>query len=406
LKLYTKGLNVIICDSKRTFGDFSSKINAHGLDLTSFESWGTETANYANFVHFSSVFKHFASETYKTQSWDIFSILMHIWVFLNVLVVQMRQKWWVFTHSSIDDDESQETHDESFGQFENSSQNIEDDPYDSDIEVEMPREALEILGKMLGLDYNKTHVEDIGYLDTRNDEVNNISSQSTPQVLPSFEANTPPVTYPEEVEETIGTPIEVEPLDQTQLEEIGLNTCNHNLSFSSKEVPSFDEPEPQPNPLPNLPSLDESLGMEKGPDPPIKPYSPGSFTLKIVDPKPCREEADIGTNHDLTYLHNPFMSDHKKHYGFKPCLLGQDGFPTRSLSKLIENDPFLGENFNSPIDQSELGKVMMKGAHPFEHIIHSPLSPHVACFHPKGVYRYFHLHLIFSVGKTSTISVK
>jgi hypothetical protein len=58
----------------------------------------------------------------------------------------------------IDDDESQETHDESFGQFEYSSQNIEDDPYDSDIEVEMPREALEILGKMLGLDYNKTHV--------------------------------------------------------------------------------------------------------------------------------------------------------------------------------------------------------------------------------------------------------
>jgi hypothetical protein len=41
----------------------------------------------------------------------------------------------------IDDDESQETHDESFGKFEYSSQNIEDDPYDSDIEVEMPRES-------------------------------------------------------------------------------------------------------------------------------------------------------------------------------------------------------------------------------------------------------------------------
>jgi hypothetical protein len=117
----------------------------------------------------------------------------------------------------IDDDESQETHDESFGQFEYSSQNIEDDPYDSDIEVEMPRKALEILGKMLGLDYNKTHVEDIGDLDTRNDEVNNISSQSTPQVLPSFEAHTPPVTYPEEVEETLGISMEVEPLDQAPL---------------------------------------------------------------------------------------------------------------------------------------------------------------------------------------------
>ena len=111
-------------------------------------------------------------------------------------------------------------------------------------------------------------------------------------------------------------------------------------------------------------------------------------------------------NHDLRYLHHPFVSDHKKHYGFKPGLLGQDGFPTRSLSKLIEDDPFLGENFNSPIDQSELDKVMMKGAHLFEHIIHPPLFPHEAYFHRDGVYRYYHPHLILSVGKTSPISVK
>ena len=97
------------------------------------------------------------------------------------------------------------------------------------------------------------------------DEVDNPSPQSTPQVLTSFEAHTSPMTYPEEVEETIGTPIEVEPLDQTQLEEIGLDTCSHNISFSSKEVPSFDEPEPQPKPLPNFPSLDVNLGIELGP---------------------------------------------------------------------------------------------------------------------------------------------
>ena len=114
-------------------------------------------------------------------------------------------------------------------------------------------------------------------------------------------------------------------MDQTQLEDIGMNTCIHNLSFSSKKVPSFDEPKPQTKPLPNIVSLDENLGIEIGSDPPIKPYSPGSFTLKVVDPKPCREEADIGVNHDLTYLHHPFMSDHKKHYGFKLGLLGQDG---------------------------------------------------------------------------------
>ena len=107
-----------------------------------------------------------------------------------------------------------------------------------------------------------------------------------------------------------------------------------------------------------------------------------------MDSKPCREETYIGVENDLTCLHHPFRFDHKKHYGFKAGLLGQDGFQTRSLSKLIENDPFLGENFNSPIDQSELGKVMMIGAHPFEHIIHPPLFPNVAYFNPKGVYRY------------------
>ncbi|GJY60347.1 hypothetical protein Tco_0461004 [Tanacetum coccineum] len=39
------------------------------------------------------------------------------------------------------------------------------------------------------------------------------------------EEYTPPATYPEEVEETLGIPIEVEPLDETPLEDLGLNTC-------------------------------------------------------------------------------------------------------------------------------------------------------------------------------------
>jgi hypothetical protein len=306
----------------------------------------------------------------------------------------------------INDFESQGTHDESFRQIEHSNHVIGEDSYESDLELEMAREGFEILRNMFGLDSTKTHDVDIIDIETRKDEVNNTNLQSTPQVLPSFEAYTPPVTYPEEVEGTIGTPIEVEPLEETKLEEIGLNTCSHNLSFSSMEVPSFDEPEPKPKPLPNLPSLDVNLGIELGPDPPIKPYSPGSFMLKVVDSKPCREEADIGVNHNLSYLHHPFMINHKKHYGFKPGLLGQSGFLTWSLSKLIEDDPFLGENLNPPTNPIELGKVMMIGSRTFEHIIHPSLFPHVAYFHPKGVYRYFHPHLILSVGKTSPISVK
>nr|GEW06479.1 ribonuclease H-like domain-containing protein [Tanacetum cinerariifolium] len=84
--------------------------------------------------------------------------------------------------------------------------------------------------------------------------------QSTPQVLLSFKVYTSPVTYPEEVDETLGTPMEEEPLDQTKLEDVGLT--NHSISLSSREVPSFDEPEPQSQPLPSCPSLDVILDKE------------------------------------------------------------------------------------------------------------------------------------------------
>ncbi|GJX20896.1 hypothetical protein Tco_0223573, partial [Tanacetum coccineum] len=82
--------------------------------------------------------------------------------------------------------------------------------------------------------------EPIGNLDKMGDEVENSSPQSTLPVLPSFEGYTPPMIYPKELEETVGIPME--------------------------EVPSFDEPEPQPQPLRNYPSLDVSLGEERGPE--------------------------------------------------------------------------------------------------------------------------------------------
>ncbi|GJZ73287.1 putative reverse transcriptase domain-containing protein, partial [Tanacetum coccineum] len=118
-----------------------------------------------------------------------------------------------------------------------------------------------------------TYDEPIDNLDKMEDEVGNPSPQSTPQVLPSFDEYIPPVTYPEEVEETLGFPMEVEPLDHTKLEDLGLNTCSHDLFLISREVPSFDEQKPQPQPLPIYPSLDESLGEERGLDPPTKPHS-------------------------------------------------------------------------------------------------------------------------------------
>nr|GEW04436.1 hypothetical protein [Tanacetum cinerariifolium] len=89
------------------------------------------------------------------------------------------------------------------------------------------------------LDYDE-HVDSLSMMDN---EVGVASPESTTQTLPSFEEYTPPMTCPEEVEKTLGTPIEVEPLNKTKLEKVGLN-CNHNTPFSSREVPSFDGPEP------------------------------------------------------------------------------------------------------------------------------------------------------------------
>nr|GFA65307.1 hypothetical protein [Tanacetum cinerariifolium] len=118
--------------------------------------------------------------------------------------------------------------------------------------------------------------EHVDSLSTMNNEVVVTSPESTIQTLPLIEECTPPVTYPKEVEKTFGTPIEVEPLNETKLEEVGLN-CNYNTPISYREVPSFDKPEPQPQPLHNCPPLDASLGTKRGLKPPIKPQSPDSF---------------------------------------------------------------------------------------------------------------------------------
>ncbi|GJX35571.1 hypothetical protein Tco_0247128 [Tanacetum coccineum] len=108
--------------------------------------------------------------------------------------------------------------------------------------VKMPR-CMSWLGSTDSYD------EPIGSLGMMDNEVGNTIPQSTPQIRSSFEKYTPHVTYPEEVDETLGTPMEEEPLDQTKLEDVGLDTSNYDVPFSSSEAPSFDEPEPQPQPL-------------------------------------------------------------------------------------------------------------------------------------------------------------
>ncbi|GJV37072.1 hypothetical protein Tco_1409549 [Tanacetum coccineum] len=122
--------------------------------------------------------------------------------------------------------------------------------------------------------------------------------------------------------------MEVEPLNETKLEEVGLN-CNHNTPLSSREDPSFDKPEPQPQPSPNCPPLDASLGTERGFKPPIKPQSPDSFRMKVLDNLTIHTPPSslVASFHlrDLYCYYRPCVDDPKKHYGFKPGLLGHSG---------------------------------------------------------------------------------
>ncbi|GJV02781.1 ribonuclease H-like domain-containing protein [Tanacetum coccineum] len=200
------------------------------------------------------------------------------------------------------------------------------------------------------------------------DKVENLDPQSTPQVLPSFKEYTPPVTCLEEVEETLGTPIEVKPLDETQLEDLGLTTCNHDIPLSSREVPSLDEPKPQPRPLPSCPSFDVSLGNQRGLEPPIKAHSLYSFRMKEVDSltintPPLPHVVTFHPKNTYCYYH-PCIDDPKKHYRFKPGLLGHNGSLGVDFSnfEIIEDDcrleykevSFLREGLNLPVWPNEL----------------------------------------------------
>ncbi|GJX42965.1 hypothetical protein Tco_0259641 [Tanacetum coccineum] len=252
------------------------------------------------------------------------------------------------------------------------------------------------------------------------DKVENLNPQSTPQVLPSFEEYTPSVTYPEKVEETLGTPIEVEPLDETQIEDLVLNTCNHDIPLSSREVPSFDKAKPQPQPLPTFPPLDISLGDKRGLEPPIKPHSPDSFRMKEVDhltnnTSPSPHVASFHPKDKYCHYH-PCISDPKRHYGFKPGLLGLSGSLGVDFSKLgmIENDweleskevSFLGRGLNSHVRPKEVENVRIKETHRLEHKIQQILFQHMAPSHHHGVYHYYHPHLNSSIREPTPLSVK
>ncbi|GJV19599.1 retrotransposon protein, putative, ty1-copia subclass, partial [Tanacetum coccineum] len=156
------------------------------------------------------------------------------------------------------------------------------------------------------------------------DKVENLNPQSTPQVPPSFEETTPPVTHPKEVDETIRTPMEVEPLDKTQLEDLGLNTY-------------------------------VSLREERGPEPPTKPHNLDSFRMKEVDSLTINTPPSphVASSHpkDTYCYYHPCIDDPKKHYGFKPSLLGKSASLVVDISnwEMFDDDWGLESKEVSPL---------------------------------------------------------
>nr|GEW93793.1 reverse transcriptase domain-containing protein [Tanacetum cinerariifolium] len=181
-----------------------------------------------------------------------------------------------------------------------------------------------------------------------------------------------------------------------------------------REFPSIDEPEPQP--LPNLPFLDVNPGDKRGPKPPIKPISPDSFRMKVVDHLtihrlPSSYVASFYPKEVYCYYH-PCLDDPKKHYGFKIGLLRQRGSLGVDLSKLemIDDDwkleskkgSYLGDGLDLP---NELGKGGIKETHHLKHVVQQTLFQYMAPNHHSSVYHYYHPHLTLSVGESFLLTV-
>ncbi|GKD80198.1 hypothetical protein Tco_1342819 [Tanacetum coccineum] len=190
------------------------------------------------------------------------------------------------------------------------------------------------------------------------------------------------MTYPEEVEDTIGILMKVEPLDHMKLKDLGVNTYNHDIPLSSREIPSFDELKPQPQPFPSFSSLEVDLGEERDLEQTIKPHSLNSFRMKVVElltihTLPSLHVASLHPN-DMYYYYHPCVDDPKKHYVFKSGLLGHNRSLGVDFSKLrmIEDDwklesekvSLLGRGLNSPVKPKEVEKVRIKDSHHLEHI--------------------------------------
>ncbi|GJR41631.1 hypothetical protein Tco_1309734 [Tanacetum coccineum] len=123
----------------------------------------------------------------------------------------------------------------------------------------------------------------------------------------------------------------------------------------TREVPSFDVPEPQP--VLNSLSLDKSLRDVIGPEPPIKPHSPDSSKMKVVDylttQTPPSPHVSNSHHKGVYSYYNPSIDDPKRHYGFKPGLLGKSVSLGADISnwEMFDDDWGLESNKVSPLGE-------------------------------------------------------
>ncbi|GJV86392.1 hypothetical protein Tco_1530330 [Tanacetum coccineum] len=169
-----------------------------------------------------------------------------------------------------------------------------------------------------------------------------------------------------------------------------------DIGACSRKVTSFHGPEPQP--LLNSPSLDVSLGDVIGPEPPIKPHSPDSSRMKVVDylttqTPPSPHVANSHPKGVYSY-YNPGINDPKRHYGFKPGLLGKSVSLGVDISnwEMFDDDWGLESKEVSPLGEelslfdrpNEVERGRILEAHRLEPILQQQISQRMAPSHHDG----------------------
>ncbi|GJT89253.1 hypothetical protein Tco_1070970 [Tanacetum coccineum] len=183
---------------------------------------------------------------------------------------------------------------------------------------------------------------------------------------------------------------------------------------------SWNDPRDFAKPVKAITFPQDVSSEERGPEPPIKPYSPDSFRMKEVDSLTINTPPSphVASSHpkDVYCYYRPCIDDPKKHYGFKLGLLGKSASLGVDISnwEMFDDDWGLESKEVSPLGKElslfdrpnkvERGRILE--AHRLEPILQQQISQCMAPSHHDDMHRYYHPHLNSSVGEPSPLSVK